>query len=113
MPAEQFSTPVRGSAGDPVQMSQTGSLETNDYDHGDGFVVSGYPTEINPAETIHEVVITESADIVMEVHTVGGDTFDLELRGAVGAWNRWRTDKLVFKDPNGTGAEIAGAWAGD
>lgn len=115
MGSEQFSQAVRGSAGDPVGVSQQGSLETNDYDEGDGFDFDGsaYPYTINPSEVIHELVITSADNIDAEITTVSGTTFTLPLASSTGAFDRWNIDKVVFKDPNATTARIAGGWAGE
>jgi hypothetical protein len=115
MGSEQHSTAVRGSSAEPVSVGQTGSIETNDYDHGDGFDFSGdsSPYNINPAETIAEIIITGSGDVVMDVITIGGDTVPLPLNGGTGSFDRWNVDKIVFRDPNGTNAAVSGGWAGE
>lgn len=115
MPSEQFSQAVRGSGARPVSVGLNGSIETNDYDYGDAFDHDGsaYPYEINPAETIQELIITEAGDVVARITTVGGDTFDFRLRGSNGAFNRWNIDKVVLRDPQGTAAPISGGWAGE
>lgn len=114
MASDEFSQAVRGSSAEPVSVGQTGSLETNDYDNGGSFDVSGaeYPAPVNPAETIHELNITISPDDgVAEIHTVGGDVFEMPLAGGTGSFNRWNIDKVVFKSQNG--GRIAGGWAGE
>jgi phage baseplate assembly protein gpV len=115
MGSEQFSQAVRGSSAEPVGVAQTGSLETNDYDYGAGFDYDGtaYPYTVNPAETIHELVITSADDVVAEIHTNGGDVVDLPLAGTVGTFDRWNIDQVVFRDPEGTQARLAGGWAGE
>lgn len=114
MASEQFSQAVRGSSAEPVSVGQTGSLETNDYDNGDGFDASGgeLPKSVNPAETIHELTFTVTPDDgVATITTVSGDTFDLPLAGGTGSFNRWNIDKVVLKSPGG--GRIAGGWAGE
>lgn len=115
MGSEQFSQAVRGSSAEPVGVAQTGSLETNDYDYGDAFDFDGsaYPYSINPAETIHELSITTSGDIIARITTNGGDTFDLPLAGGTGTWDRWNIDSVEFRDPKGKTTRIAGGWAGE
>ncbi|WP_336359052.1 hypothetical protein [Haloarcula sp. CGMCC 1.6347] len=115
MASEQFSQAVRGSSAQPVSVGQTGSLETNDYDNGSGFEHDGtnYPYSENPAETIHELILTEAGDIDMEITTVGGDTFTVRLSGSTGVFNRWNIDEVTFKDPRGTAAPVFGGWAGE
>jgi hypothetical protein len=114
MGSEQFSQAVRGSSAEPVSVGQTGSLETNDYDNGDAFDVSGadYPAAVNPPETIHELIVTRSPDDgSVEIHTVGGDVFELSLAGGTGSFDRWNIDKIVLK--SASGGRIAGGWAGE
>ncbi|MBV0903917.1 hypothetical protein [Haloarcula salina] len=115
MASEQFSQAVRGSSAEPVNVGQTGSIETNDYDNGDGFQHDGssYPYSHNPAGTIQELILTEAGDIDMEVTTVGGDTFSLRLAGSTGVFNRWNIDSVTFRDPRGTAAPVYGGWAGE
>jgi len=115
MASEQFSQAVRGSSAEPVSVGQTGSLETNDYDHGDGFDLDGsaYPYTVNPAETIHELIFIEVDDIDATITTVGGDTFSVRMRGSTGAFDRWNIDKVVLEDPRATAAPVTGAWAGE
>jgi hypothetical protein len=112
--SEQFSQAVRGSSAEPVGVAQTGSLETNDYDHGGAFDASGanLPTTVNPARTIQEVSFTATPDDgVAVITTVGGDQFDLALAGGTGTWDRWNIDSIELKSPSG--GRIAGGWAGE
>jgi hypothetical protein len=114
MGSEQFSQAVRGSSAEPVSVGQTGSLETNDYDNGDAFDASGadLPLAVNPAETIHELIVTRSPDDgFVEIHTVGGDVLDLPLAGGTGSFDRWNIDKIVLK--SSSGGRISGGWAGE
>jgi hypothetical protein len=115
MPSEQFSQAVRGSSAEPVGVAQTGSLETNDYDYGDGFDFDGsaYPYQLNPAEVIHELIVTQAGDVDAEITTTGGDTFTLRLNGRTGAFDRWNIDSVTFQDPRATGASLSGGWAGE
>lgn len=115
MPAEQFSTPMRGSSGGVLATTAAGTMQTNNYGAGAGFDHDGsaYPYALNPAETIQELLITESADVVARITTIQGDTFDLPLAGAVGSFEGWEIDQVEFRDPNGTAARIAGGWSGE
>lgn len=115
MPAEQFSTPMRGSSGGTLATTSAGTMKTDNYGGGDGFDFdgSGYPYTLNPAETIQELLVTESADVVARITTIQGDTFDLPLVGAVGSFEGWEIDSVEFRDPNGTAARIAGGWSGE
>jgi len=114
MGSEQFSQAVRGSSAEPVSVGQTGSIETNDYDNGDAFDGSGadLPLDVNPPETIHELIVTRSPDdAVATITTVSGDTFDLPLAGGTGSFDRWNIDKVVFE--SSSGGRISGGWAGE
>jgi hypothetical protein len=115
MGSEQHSQAVRGSSAEPVSVGQTGSLETNDYDHGAGFDHDGtsYPYDVNPARVIHELILTQAGDVDAEITTTGGDSFTLRLRGATGTFDRWNIDAVTFSDPRGTGAALSGGWAGE
>jgi len=115
MPAEEFSTPVRGSGGQPVATTTNGTVQTDNYQAGDAFDFDGsaYPYVLNPAETIQELAITASDDIVAHITTIQGDVFDLPLAGTVGSWEGWEIDEVEFRDPNGTAARVAGGWAGE
>lgn len=115
MASEQFSQAVRGSDSEPVGVSGMGSLETNDYDRGGSFDDNGtnYPVEVNPAATIHELIVVEAGDVDMTITTTGGDTFTIRLRGTTGAYDRWNIDSVTFSDPRGTAAPITGGWAGE
>lgn len=72
----------------------------------------GYPVTINPSQDIVEVILTQSGGVEMYIETVGGDSFQFPLNGTVGAFNRWKASKIEFRDPDGTGDSISGAWAG-
>lgn len=118
MGSEQFSQAVRGSGGRPIQTSAAGSIETDNYDHGDSFEFDGsaYPYTVEPADTdtiIQVAMLTISADVDMVVTTIEGDEFAVRLDGVVGSFSDWEIDALTFEDPRGTGATVAGAWAGE
>lgn len=114
MGVEQFSQTVRGSGG-TLRTAATGVMETDNYSHGGAFDEDGttYPVEINPAETIQELTITQAGDVDAEITTTGGDTFALRLHGGVGVWDKWEIDSVTFRDPRGTNATVSGAWAGE
>ncbi|WP_410765790.1 hypothetical protein [Haloferax sp. DFSO60] len=114
MGVEQFSQEVRGSGG-ILATSTQGTVETDNYAHGDAFDFDGsaYPYSLNPAETIQELIITTAGDIVAHITTTGGDTFDFPLAGSVVAVDKWEIDTVEFRDPNGTAARLAGGWAGE
>lgn len=115
MPSEQHSRAVRGSGAAPIGVAQTGSLETNDYDYGSAFEFDGsaFPYTVDPAETIHELTITDSGAVYARITTTGGDVFDLPLNGGTGTFDRWNIDSVEFRDPDNTSASVAGGWAGE
>lgn len=115
MGSEQFSQAVRGSDGTPVATSATGTIETDNYDRGVSIDEDGttYPVAINPAFTVQVLWLTQVGDIEAEIHTNSGDVFTVPLSGGVGVVDWFEMDKVVFKDPNGTGAELTGAVGGD
>lgn len=118
MASEQFAQPVRGSGGTAIQTNARGTMETDNYSNGGAYAAGGgtgnaFPFPVNPAETMQEITFTAASSHVVEVHTTGGDVFDLRMEGSLGVWDKWEVDKLVFKDPKGTGDLICGGWAGE
>lgn len=116
MPAEQFSAPVRGAAGTPLQTTEQGSMQTDNYDHGGAFEFDGtaYPYTVDPVDRlIQEVMLTDAGDIDMTVETIHGDTFTVRLADTVGRWQIWEIESLTFEDPRGTAAPLYGAWGGE
>lgn len=112
---QELGRQVSGSQGTPVNTSMDGSIETNNYDEGLEFEETGgaYPYTIDPAFQGEYINLTDSGDIIMEVHTISGDVVSIPLKGATGDIPVFSHDKLVFKDPNGTGTSIAGFIAGE
>lgn len=115
MGSEEFSRTVGGSGGASFATSANGSLESNNYLEGAGFDHDGtaYPYTLDPAFDVQELVIMDAGDIVAHITTANGTTFDLPLAGAVAALDHWEIDSVEFRDPNGTGARIAGGVAGE
>jgi hypothetical protein len=115
MASEQFSQAVRGSGGQPIQTSNIGSIDTNDYQAGDAGDEDGsaYPYSINPAETIKEFVfVVVGAEIEATVTTTGGDTFSFPVPSTMG-FDRWDIDSVELSDPNGSNARVAYWWVGE
>lgn len=114
MGVQEFSQTVRGSGG-TLRTNASGVMETDNYPNGAAFDNDGsaYPYSLNPAETIQELNITSAGDIVARITTTGGDTFDLALAGTTASFDKWEIDSIEFRDPNATGARIAGGWAGE
>jgi hypothetical protein len=111
----EFLQEIGGQSGAAVQTNASGVIETNNYVEGDGFSFDGtaYPYTVNPPESIQELVIVECGDIVAEIETASGTTFDLELVGSAAVFNHWAINSVTFRDPLGTGAVISGGWAGE
>jgi hypothetical protein len=105
---------VRGSNG-TLRTNASGVIQTDNYAHGAAFDFDGstYPYSLNPAETIQELNITASGDIIARITTTGSDTFDLPLASASASFGKWEIDSVEFRDPHATGARIAGGWAGE
>lgn len=113
---KEFTYPVGGSGDQPVSMSASGSIETDNYDEGDGFDFDGsaYPYVLNPAgRMIQEWIITDCGDVDAEIVTKSGTTFTFRLNGITGSFDKWSIDKITFRDPRATAAPLSGAWAGD
>jgi hypothetical protein len=113
--AEQFSTPVRGSSGAAVSVAATGTIETDNYQSAAGFDFDGsaYPYTINPAETIQELFVTQSAKIRAVITTTSGEVATIPLNGNTIVLDKIEIDSVVFQDPNGTAAPISGGWTGE
>jgi len=119
MGAEQFSTPVRGASGSPISVAQTGTIETDNYSHAGSASAgangeSAYPLAVNPAPVIQELIVTANApELVINVHTTGGDVYEAFDGGTLGDRDKVEMDKVVVTDPNGSGATVALEWAGE
>ncbi len=103
---------VGGSAGEAVQTSAKGSVETDNYPTGGGFSFSGgnLPQTVDPPENIEEWVLTKTGtDTTVDVTTEDGTTFTLNLNGTTGAFDKWTVTSLEFK---GT-SDVDGGWAGE
>jgi len=117
MGAEQFSTPVRGASGSPISVAQTGTIETDNYSHGDAVSASDasdYPLTVNPAAVIQELIVTQSApELTLTVTTTGGDTYEMFAGGTLGARDKTEIDSVEITDPTGSGAAFSAEWAGE
>ena len=112
--SEEFSTAVRGSGGRPIQTSAAGSIETDNYDHGDGFDFDGdYPHTIDP-DRILQVVAFSIVDgyVELEIETILGDTFTIPIDGKA-TLSDWEIESVTINDPEEENPRIAGAWAGE
>jgi hypothetical protein len=107
---------VSGTGG-RLRTAATGVMETDNYPHGGSVEVTAaadYPTTLNPAETIQEINVTQNhPSIVIELHTTGGSTFEAFHGGTTGSRDKFETDKIVLKDPDGTGETVSFDWAGE
>lgn len=120
MGSEQFSTAVRGSSGEPISTAAVGAIETDNYSEGGTIAVGGssgtnYPLEVNPAETIQELIITQVGDeVVADIDTISGTTIsDVPLNGRTLALDTIEIDAVTFRDPNATGALTEGVYIGE
>lgn len=89
-------------------------VETNAYVDGQAIDEDGsaYPYTVDPAWSIQEINLTDVGDVVAEITTVGGSTFDVPLESRIGSYDHWVVDSITFKDPNNTGHALKGAVAG-
>ena len=116
MASEQFSTPVRGSGGQPIQTSAAGSIETDNYDFGDGFDfdVGDFPATVEDSRTIQSLIFTHVAvPITMTVETIHGEQFTVFVPdGLTGSFSDWEIDRVTL-EPTGDEGRVAGGWAGE
>jgi len=101
---------VQDSDGNQVAPATERAARGN-YPAGDSFAGGG-GTTVSPGETIHEIVVTISGQLTLELTTVAGDTIPLPLDGAVGSFDSWEVSEFTIKDPQGSGDTAEGAWAG-
>ena len=116
MASEQFSQAVRGSSGRPISTSESGSMQTDNYEAGDAFdAAGGYPVTIEATDinAIQEILLFEAGDIDVEIQTIQGQTFTIRLHKTVGEIDTWEIQQATFSDPRGTGAALSGAWGGE
>lgn len=84
-------------------------VETDNYAEGAAFSGAA-PADVDPTETIEEVVITQSGDdSTMTVTTVSATSFTINLNGGVLALNTLEIDTLSF----GGTSQIDGFWVGE
>lgn len=97
-----------------VETTVSNIIETNNYVQGDDFEVDGsaYPYTYDPSFVVQEVLITESADVVMDVTTVDDNVISIPLKGALLVEDHLAIKQIEFRDPNGTAAPIAGSYHG-
>lgn len=108
MSREQFATAI-------VTETQIDAQAATTYPSGDALNVNGsaYPYTLDPSETIEELLIHNvGATIDAEITTTGGSTFTIPIDSPA-VFNRWAVDKVVFRDPNGSSAQLSASWAGE
>jgi hypothetical protein len=113
----EFLQTVGGQTG-TLNTTTDGVVETDNYKEGGGFTVGDgtntYPHEVNPTETIQELIITETGpDIRAFITTASGTTYTVHLREAGLALDTQAIESVEFKDPNNTGAATFGMWTGE
>jgi hypothetical protein len=116
MGSQEFATPVRGSGSTPIQTNAQGAIETDNYRQGGGFDFDGsaYPYTVDPTDFDIQVIhITKASDIVLEITTLTGNTFDVPLAGGSGVIDWIEVDNFTLKDPNNTNARVAGSYGGE
>jgi len=114
---KQFNNTVSGTGG-TLATNTTGTVETDNYANGGDYAAGGdsgtsFPLAVNPAATMQEITFTAAGNHVVDIHTTGGDVISLRMASSLGVWDKWEVDKLVLRDPDGTGELICGGWAGE
>lgn len=107
--------PVRGSAGSPVSTEITTSVNTDSYTEGDSFSVgNGSSQTVNPAEVVETIHLTTSAsDADIEITTIGGSNFTIDISGMIGTIESYEVDEFVVSVNGDSGDVVNGAWAGE
>jgi len=110
---DEFSQTVRGNNG-VLATSATGTVETDNYATGGDYELAGGEM-LNPAAIIQELTVTKVGDksLRLLIHTTGGDTIDYPHQGGTFVHDKVQIDSIEVKDPNSTGATIAGIWVGE
>jgi hypothetical protein len=106
---------VRVDGSNERRVTVATTITSDSYENGDWESVDGsaYNYTFDPGETIRELLVADAGDITLEVTTVGGDTFDVDVTGGSATFDRWAIDSVVAKDPNGTTAPLSWGWAGE
>jgi len=108
----QFLQEVGGDSGSPISTSTEGVVETDNYSHGDAFAFDGgdLPQTVEPDEVMQELNVTSSgSDSVLRITTSGDDTFDLELHGGTGSFDKWEITSFEVRGSS----NVSGGWAGE
>lgn len=91
------------------------NVQTDTYDSGGSFdtgASDGYPVEIDPAETIQQVLLPiVDGEVEVEVTTTDGSTVTLPVNGKA-TIDSFSAEKVVIRD-GGTTPRVAGGWAGE
>ncbi|ELY69331.1 hypothetical protein [Natrinema versiforme] len=115
MVSEQFSQAVRGSGGDPIDVSSsTGSLETNEYGSATSASASAYPITVDPAWQIEEVMFFALPDDKEVTATLeDGSSTTFEPKGPDWVLNTLEIDVLEITDPENSEGETSLLAVGD
>jgi hypothetical protein len=115
MGVEEFTTTVAGRSGRPVATAPNGTIQTDNYEEvlsveDDG---TGYPLTVDPSFLVQESVVIEVGDVDAEITTNSGTTETVRLHGKPLTLDTIVTEKVVFRDPRGTGAELTALFIGE
>lgn len=117
MPRKEFTHPVGGSGGTPIDVSSVDSIETDEYRSGEAVVSETYPIEIQPTEItiIEELNLFEiPADKQLEITTEDGEVISgIEPRGSTGSLNTLEMTEIVITDPEASGGKTSLLYVGD
>lgn len=115
MGSKEFAQAVRGSGAEPINTSANSAIETDNYDTGEGFDFDGsdYPYTVDPSFTAEIMQLMETDDILIQITTVKGNTFDFKPVGGTGIVDWVSIDHIDIEDPEGTGARVVGVLGGD
>jgi len=96
-------------------VSVSTSVQTDTYDRGGDFDTGGadsYPVEINPAETVQQLLLSiVGGEVEVEIVTTEGDavTVPVDSKATIDSYS---ADSVTIRD-GGTTPRVAGGWAGE
>ncbi len=117
MARKEFTYPVGGSGGQPIDVSSVDSIETDEYSDGgaETFSDGDYPATISPDMIIEELLVFAIPDDkTLDLTTDAGNTISgMEPRGQKFALDTLEIAEVVINDPEGTGGDTSIAYVGE
>ncbi|MFB6255259.1 MAG: hypothetical protein ABEH58_00790 [Haloplanus sp.] len=92
------------------------NVQTDTYDRGADFSASsasGYPIDLNPDETIQQVLLSiVKTEVDVEITTVDGNvvTIPVDTKSVIDSYS---AESVSIKNPNDATKRVAGGWAGE